>query len=111
MYKNIVGLWIYLLRCKQEEEEKNNEAGQFDLEDFKATMKYTDDDVVDTVAHQMVNQYLCSIRRLVKEQYEQGLITMRVEDIMTTKMNDLIHIVKNRGEITFDDQTAIVKKR
>ena len=61
-------------------------------------MKYTDDDVVDTVAHQMVNQYLCAIRRLVKEQYEQGLITMRVEDIMTTKMNDLIHIVNNRGE-------------
>ena len=61
-------------------------------------MKYIQDDIVDTVAHQLVNQYLCSVKRLVKEQYEQGLITMRADDIMTTKMNDLIHIVNNRGE-------------
>ena len=61
-------------------------------------MKYTPDDAVDTVSHQLVNQYLCSIRKLVKDQYEQGLITMRVDDIMTNKMNDLIHIVNTRGE-------------
>ena len=61
-------------------------------------MKYIPDDAVDTVSHQLVNQYLCSIRKLVKDQYEQGLIIMRVDDIMTNKMNDLIHIMNTRGE-------------
>ena len=69
-------------------------------------MKYTDDNVVATVAHQMVNQYLCPVRRLVKEQYVQGLVTMRVDGIMTTKMYDLIRIVNNRGEKHFKERVT-----
>ena len=73
-------------------------AGFFDKEDFDATMKYSDEDLIDTVGAQCVNQYLCSIKRLVQEQQEKGLIQLRKEDIMTTKMKDLIDDVNNRGE-------------
>ena len=73
-------------------------AGIFDKEDFDATLKYTENDLIDTVGPQCVNQYLCSIRRFVQEQQEKGLIELRKEDIMTTKMKDLIDDVNNRGE-------------
>ena len=45
-----------------------------------------------------INQYLSAIRTLVDDQFNADLITLRRGDLMTTKMTNLIKVVKNRGE-------------
>ena len=72
--------------------------GFFDISDFDKTMNYTSDQLADVVGTQAINQYLCAIRKLVQNQFETGMISHRKEDLMTTKMNDIIDVVKGRGE-------------
>ena len=84
--------------ANREKKRSKAKAGNFDKNDFDLTMQYTDDDLIDTVGPQCVNQYLCAIRRLVQEQQEKGLSTMRKEDIMTTAMKILIDDINGRGE-------------
>ena len=89
---------FYVANRKKKSSKSKGKAGHFDKADFDATMKYTDADLVDTVGHQCVNQYLCAIKRVVQKQNEDGLIDMRKDDIMTTKVQDLMKDVKGRCE-------------
>ena len=94
----VFGFMFYVANRKKKSSKSKDKAGHFDKADFDATMKYTDADLVDTVGHQCVNQYLCAIRRVVQKQNEDGLIDMRKDDIMTTKVQDLMKDVKGRCE-------------
>ena len=75
-----------------------NKIGFFDKTDFENTMAFVDDDTRDVIGPQAVNQYICAIRKYAQQQFDDGLIEYRREDLMTSKLKDLIHGVNNRCE-------------
>ena len=76
-----------------------NKIGFFDKTDFENTMAFIDDDTRDVIGPQAVNQDICAIRKYAQQQFDDGLIKYHRENVMKSKLKDLIHGVYNRCEL------------
>ena len=52
----------------------------------------------------VINQYICAIRILVGEQYENGISTLSHANLMINNIKNLVNNVSNRGERLLKEQ-------
>ena len=86
-------------QCYRINRATNSESGKFDRVEYDAVLAKSNESEakVDLLLNDSVQYYLGVICGLLDDQILLGIMETRKEDIMTKRLKDLMHLVKQEG--------------